>query len=79
MNEHHHPAPEGLSFNEKMVLRIEHWIQHNRDHAETYKNWARNAKANGLENAARLLEEAAGMTESLNGKLEQALEKIREK
>ena len=54
---------------DKLRVLLPHWIEHNRDHAGEFRDWAKQAgQARGeLLDAARLLEEATG-------KLEQALD-----
>jgi hypothetical protein len=71
---HHHPAeePSALSFRQKFLKLLEHWLKHNDDHAAGYRDWAARARENGLTDAAALLEEAAGMTLEINRKFEAA-------
>lgn len=79
MTHHHHHDHEirsSLSFDEKMIKLLDHWIKHNDDHAETYKNWANKAKENDLADAAVLLEDAAEMTLLINKKFENAVKQI---
>ena len=70
---HHHETNGELSFNEKIEKIIVHWIKHNEDHASNYRNWAEKAKANDMEKAGILLEEAAAMSLEINEKFEAAL------
>jgi len=67
-HEHDHGTPGSLSFNEKMVKLLDHWIRHNDGHASDYINWAAKARAENLPEAAALLEEAAGMTRQISEK-----------
>ena len=55
---HHHDSHGELSFDEKIEKMLSHWIKHNEDHASNYRNWAEKAKANGIDKAGILLEEA---------------------
>ena len=71
---HHHESNGELSFNEKIEKILGHWIKHNEDHASNYRNWAEKAKANDMEKAGILLEEAAAMSVEMNAKFEAALE-----
>lgn len=63
---HHHAHDDHghapMSFEEKMAKILEHWIQHNDDHAQSYRKWADDARAAGKDRAADLLEEAAAKT-----------------
>ena len=78
-HDHHHETPGTLSFDEKMIKRLEHWIKHNDDHAETYKDWAQKAKENDMDKAGSLLEDIAEMTVMISKKFEEALETVRRK
>ena len=66
MNHHHEES--GLTFKEKMVKLIEHWIKHNEDHAATYSQWADRAKEEGLQDVAGVLEDIAQDTMKINEK-----------
>jgi len=74
MSHHHHDNETGgeLTFDEKMLKLLEHWIKHNHDHAATYQQWSQKAKQNGLEQVARILSEAVETTDSLSRRFEQA-------
>ena len=64
MSHHHHHGDEiksELSFDEKMIKLLEHWIKHNEDHVRTYRDWA------------QLLEDVAEMTLLINKKFESAM------
>ena len=71
-HQHDHEIQSTLSFDEKMIKLLEHWIKHNDDHAETYRDWAQKAKQKGRDETASLLEDAAAMTERTNKLFEQA-------
>lgn len=75
-DQHHHhdhaEAHSALSFQQKFLTLLEHWLKHNDDHAAGYRDWAARARQNGLADAAALLEEAAGMTLEINRKFEAA-------
>ncbi len=71
-HEHDHGTPGSLSFNEKMVKLLDHWVRHNDDHASNYRDWAAKAKAENLPETAALLEEAADMTRQISEKFETA-------
>jgi len=76
-HDHSHPhdhdhGPVEMSFPEKMMKLLDHWIKHNDDHAKTYQGWADQARQNHLGRAAVLIEEAAAMSLAVNEKFEQA-------
>ncbi|MBI5589693.1 MAG: hypothetical protein HY881_04325 [Deltaproteobacteria bacterium] len=70
---HHHEVQSEMSFEEKMVKLLDHWIRHNDDHAGTYRGWAEKAGENHLDVVADLLNEAARMTIAINSRFEAAL------
>ena len=75
-SDHHHHDREttsALSFDEKLIIRLEHLVKHNDDHAKTYNDWAQMAKENDLEEAGVLLDDVAKMTRLITGKFEEAL------
>ena len=75
--DHIHEIHNSLTFNEKMVKLLEHWIKHNDDHAENYKNWAVKTKEKGMNDVGLLLRDAVDMTELINNKFKKALELIK--
>ncbi|MBW2739526.1 MAG: zinc transporter, partial [Deltaproteobacteria bacterium] len=46
-HEHNHKKHISLTFDEKLVKLLEHWIKHNDDHAENYRDWAKKTKEKG--------------------------------
>jgi hypothetical protein len=75
-HDHNHETHGDLTFNEKLVKLLEHWIKHNDDHAENYKNWAVKSKENGMNDIGLLLEDAIDMTELISDKFKEALARI---
>jgi hypothetical protein len=75
---HHHdhqPSAE-LSFDQKLIKLLEHWIRHNQDHAKTYSDWAEKAAVESKGEVAVLLNEAVSLTLDLNRRFEKALKKL---
>lgn len=64
-HDHSHPSSPSLSFEDKMVKLLAHWIQHNNDHADNYRDWANQATEKGLTHIAEKLEEAARLTDRI--------------
>ena len=73
---HHHEVKSELTFKEKMIKLLDHWMKHNQDHATTYKDWAEKAKANELSDIGVVLEEVHELTLQINDKFKQAGEKL---
>jgi len=76
-HDHDHEIESTLSFDEKMIKLLEHWIKHNDDHAETYRDWAKKAKEKNMNEAGSLLEDVAEMTLEISKKFEEAADIIR--
>ena len=71
-HQHDHEIQSTLSFDEKMIKLLEHWIKHNGEHAATYRDWAQKAKEKNMRKASLLLEDAAEMTLMISKKFEEA-------
>ena len=69
---HHQDQQSNLSFQEKMIKLLEHWVKHNRDHAKTYTDWAAKARAEEMGAVAAVLDEAAAMNQAINAKFDEA-------
>ena len=84
MTHHHHhthdthDAPEEMDFEEKMTKLLAHWIRHNDDHAQSYRDWADKARAAGLADAAATLDQVAEMTGEITGKFQKALDQVKQ-
>jgi len=76
-HDHAKHAEGTLSFADKMIKLLEHWIKHNEDHVDSYRDWAQKAQSNGMLEAGAQLSEAADITASLTGKFEQILATIK--
>ena len=74
---HNHETNSNLTFNEKLVKLLEHWIKHNDDHAANYRDWSKKTKEKGMNDVGLILEDVVSMTESINNKFEKALELIK--
>jgi len=57
-----------MSDKEKLVKLLDHWVAHNKDHADNYTQWSGKAEGMGLEHAARLLRDAADLTHAISDK-----------
>lgn len=74
---HTHAASE-MSFDERLVKLLDHWVKHNDDHADSYRRWAGTAKSHHLEGVSALLEEAAEMTQQISDLFERATKAVTE-
>ncbi len=69
----HHTVESSLSFNQKLMKLLQHWIRHNEDHAATYRDWGMKAEENHIAAAGALIKEAAQMTQQINEKFKAAI------
>jgi hypothetical protein len=76
---HDHDVKSELTFDEKLIKLLDHWLKHNQDHGGTYKDWAAKARQNRLDAVADLLEEVCVLTAEINAKFEAAAELVRKK
>lgn len=78
MSQHHHDhaSDHAMDFPEKALKLIDHWVKHNDDHGQSYRQWADTFRANGLDAPAALLDAAAELTHRINETLNSAREKI---
>ena len=79
-HDHHQGHSHGhapLSFSEKLVKLLDHWIQHNDHHAEDYRKWAQDARENDQPEVAALLESAAELTGTISERYREAGGKVR--
>ncbi len=51
---------------ERLRILLEHWIEHNHEHADTYIQWAEKAMTPGSEHIARMLREIAKETRKID-------------
>lgn len=83
MSHHHHhdhgnDASGTMSLPEKLEKILDHWVQHNQSHTDTYRQWAADAKANGLEEVAALLTQAADQTDAVSALFNDAQKAVSE-
>lgn len=62
----HAPQNSALSFEDKIKTLLNHWIQHNNDHASSYMKWAAQASENNHKALAEKLKEAARAELAIN-------------
>jgi len=75
---HDHHSHAALSDKEKLIKMIDHWIQHNLEHANSYREWAGRAKDLGEAEVAQILEEIGRQTTLQNKNMEKALKLLKE-
>jgi hypothetical protein len=61
---------------EKLKILLHHWIEHNNEHAEIYRDWAKKAMILGNEEVSKIFELLYYETERLNRLVEKAIEKL---
>ncbi len=79
MSHHSHDNPDAqqeMPFDEKLIKLLSHWVRHNEDHADSYRQWADQAKAHRLTEAGDLLEKAAEMTDLISRQFKAAADAV---
>lgn len=61
---------------EKLRVLLPHWVEHNRSHKAEFVKWAAEARKDGLEEVAALIEKAAAGLDSADAALTNALGKV---
>ncbi len=79
MHEHHkhghiheHEHGQGTEDLRKLLVMIEHWIEHGDSHSENYREWAGKASDAGEEEIAKEIHLAVDDNESVKGHLKRA-------
>ena len=62
----------------KLAHLLPHWVEHNRAHLDTYRQWADKAHEAGLDEVAGHMEEAIKAVQQANAALERALEPLQD-
>jgi len=75
-HEHTHDHSHEMSMEEKISTLLNHWIDHNNSHMETYRSWAQKAEDASLAEVAVLLKETAEASGAITTKLKTALKAI---
>jgi len=78
-HELHIPKQEGTTIAEELSHDnlshlIEHWIEHNESHIQSFREWAQKAKKDGFLEASEDIFEAADKMEEANKRLHKARE-----
>lgn len=76
-HDHDHDVTSDLTFEEKLIKLLEHWLKHNHEHAHTYREWAERAKANDLPDVGTLIDEIGEITLTIDDRLRKALDGLK--
>lgn len=72
---HHHPPHEQSASTEdltKLLVMLDHWVEHDESHAESYREWAEKATSAGEEEIAREIHLAISDGEAVRNHLKRA-------
>lgn len=58
---------------EKLKMLLSHWMEHNAEHAETYRQWSEKALSSGNKALSEALDMIYLETKKLNGLFEEAV------
>ena len=78
-NHTHGEAHADMPFHEKAHKLIDHWVNHNNDHASEYRRWASTFREHAMDTAAEALEAAAALNAQLNAILDEAKQSVHSK
>ncbi|MDP1759073.1 MAG: ABC transporter ATP-binding protein [Thermodesulfovibrionales bacterium] len=67
----------GMTELDKLKKLLEHWSEHNEEHAKTYLEWAEKASASGDKELSAVLKEIAENTKKMDGLFEKAKKAVR--
>lgn len=63
----------------KLKILLNHWIEHNKEHGQEFREWAGRARGFGAAEAYKEMLQAAREMDKASGSLVQALRKLEEK
>lgn len=61
---------------EKLKTLLHHWMEHNDEHAQIYRDWAEKASSLGNQELSEILSRLSDETEKLNRLFEKAIKMI---
>ena len=61
---------------ERLQKKLEHWVEHNKEHAESFRKAAREAEESGLVDVSRRLKEAAKSMDESSALLKVAMTEL---
>lgn len=64
---------------ERLKVMMEHWLEHNREHVQAYKEWAEKAKAIGRKDIATVLSNISLESERIENLFMEALSLVKGK
>lgn len=68
--DHGHDEPPLPGLEDKLARLLSHWAKHNHEHAQSYRDWAGQARKAQLAAVADLLEAVAAQTQRIAEQLE---------
>jgi len=80
-HQHDHSPDDGgqePAAEKKLAMILEHWIKHNENHAQAYREWAQKASALSMHDVGSRIQEAADLTLAANRKFQEALQRVRQ-
>ena len=70
----HHSEKTELSLEEKMLMLLKHWVDHNNSHKDSYASWAKKLENENINDAAAFLIKAEDASQQITKSLQAALE-----
>ncbi len=77
-HDHHHDHAAGGKNEEILGVLLDHWANHNEDHAKEYRTWMEKMTEAGKEEVAQAIKEAIELVDQANVHLRDARKKLAE-
>ena len=75
-NHHHDHNHNELSVKDKLSSLLDHWIDHNISHKESYLSWSEKARNEDLPKIVTCLENISRLTDQIDSELQKAKKSI---
>ena len=75
-HKHNNETNSPYSFEKQLFTLFDHWITHNKSHANTYTEWSVKAKEQHQLKVSEILEKIAKLTEEINIEMKTAKESV---
>lgn len=72
-NHHNTDIKSELTFEEKILKLLDHWLKHNEEHTNNYLNWAQKAEEEGHKDLAELIRSTSAISKEISEKFHQAI------
>ena len=75
-HEHHHNNEKTMPLKQQLETLLEHWINHNGSHVNSYNDWAEKAKKENFKEVSLLIKKASKLTGEISEIFKEAKNKL---